>query len=220
VKDFYEGYKYMVKQIAGEFGRKYPMVERDDIVQELWVWFVEHPVKLDVWNKEHEEQKDVDKLVARSLRNAALDYCLKEKAVKSGYDPSDNFFYNKQFIKIMIPAVLSDDWSKMNNMLSGSGRSTKDLSESGDWIAFSADVKSAFEKLSKAEQKIVDLYYAQELTGSELATAIGSDASDKAVMMQANRALNKMVRFVGGTKPFKDNDYVDDQEDEDDLPIV
>lgn len=210
----------MVKQIAGEFGRKYPMVERDDIVQELWVWFVEHPVKLDVWNKEHEEQKDVDKLVARSLRNAALDYCLKEKAVKSGYDPSDNFFYNKQFIKIMIPAVLSDDWSKMNNMLSGSGRSTKDLSESGDWIAFSADVKSAFEKLSKAEQKIVDLYYAQELTGSELATAIGSDASDKAVMMQANRALNKMVRFVGGTKPFKDNDYVDDQEDEDDLPIV
>jgi RNA polymerase sigma factor (sigma-70 family) len=217
VEDFYEGYKYMVKQVAGEFGRKYPMVERDDIVQELWVWFVEHPVKLEVWNKEHEEQKDVDKLVARSLRNAALDYCLKEKAVKSGYDPLDNFFYNKQFIKIMIPAVLSDDWSKMNNMLSGSGRSTKDLSESGDWMAFSADVKSAFEKLSKSEQLLVDLYYAQELTGTELATAIGSTASDKAVMMQANRALNKMVKFVGGTKPFKDNDYNDGKDDEDDL---
>lgn len=215
--DVYSEYIDMVKQIAGEFGRKYPMVERDDLQQELWVWFVEHPVKLNAWKQEQEDQKDVDKLVARSLRNAALDYCIKEKAIKSGYDPSDNFFYNKQFIKVMIPAVLSDDWSKMNNMLSNTGRSSKDLSESGDWMAFSADVSAAYNKLSKREQKLVDLYYAQEYSGTELVDAMETDVSDKAIVMQANRALNKMVRLLGGTKPFKDNDYLDHGEQDENM---
>jgi len=217
MEDFYSGYVLMVKQIAGEFGRKYPMVEREDVQQELWVWFAEHPLKLESWTKEHEESKDVDKLVARSLRNAALDYCLKEKAIKSGYDPSDNFFYDKQFIKVMIPAVLSDDWSKIANTLSSTGRSTKALSESGDWMAFSADVKLAFDKLSLEEQVYVELYYGEEYTGSELVVATKSESSDKAAIMKANRALNKMVRLLGGTKPFKDNDYSYGKGEQDDM---
>jgi hypothetical protein len=217
MEDFYSGYIFMVKQIAGEFGRKYPMVEREDVQQELWVWFAEHPLKLESWTKEHEDSNDVDKLVARSLRNAALDYCLKEKAIKSGYDPSDNFFYDKQFIKIMIPAVLSDDWSKIANTLSTTGRSTKALSESGDWMAFSADIKSAFDKLSLEEQVYIELYYGEEYTGTELVEATKSQSSDKAAIMKANRALNKMVRLLGGTKPFKDNDYSYGKGEQDDL---
>jgi len=217
MQDFYDGYNYMVKQIASEFGRKYPMVEKEDIQQELWVWFAEHPVKLETWNNEHEEQKDVDKLVARSLRNAALDYCLKEKAIKLGYDPSDNFFYDKQFIKIMIPAVLSGDWSKMANTLSSDRRAKKDLSELNDLMAFSADIKKAFEKLSLEEQVYVELYYGEDLTGSELVEATKSNTTDKAAIMKANRALNKMVRSLGGTKPFKDKDYTYGKEESNDM---
>lgn len=217
MQDFYDGYNYMVKQIASEFGRKYPMVEKEDIQQELWVWFAEHPVKLETWNNEHEEQKDVDKLVARSLRNAALDYCLKEKAIKLGYDPSDNFFYDKQFIKIMIPAVLSGDWSKMANTLSSDRRAKKDLSELNDLMAFSADIKKAFEKLSLEEQVYVELYYGEDLTGSELVEATKSNTTDKAAIMKANRALNKMVKSLGGTKPFIDKDYTYGKEESDDM---
>lgn len=217
MQDFYDGYNYMVKQIASEFGRKYPMVEKEDIQQELWVWFAEHPVKLETWNNEHEEQKDVDKLVARSLRNAALDYCLKEKAIKLGYDPSDNFFYDKQFIKIMIPAVLSGDWSKMANTLSSDRRAKKDLSELNDLMAFSADIKKAFEKLSLEEQVYVELYYGKDLTGSELVEATKSNTTDKAAIMKANRALNKMVKSLGGTKPFIDKDYTYGKEESNDM---
>ena len=208
----------MVKQIAGEFGRKYPMVDREDIQQELWLWFVEHPVKLESWTNEQPEQKDIDKLVARSLRNAALDYCLKEKAIKSGYDPSDNFFYDKQFIKIMLPAVLSEDFTRVNNVLSTSSiKSNKSLAESGDWMAFSADIKSAFDKLSLEEQVMIELYYGEDMTGEELATATHSTSGSKAAIMKANRALNKMVRLLGGTKPFKDNDYTYGEVKEDDM---
>lgn len=212
----YESFYSMVRQVANEFRKRYPMVERDDIEQELWLWFAEHPNKMEEWSS-YEEQRDTDKLVARSLRNAALDYCTKEKAYKSGYDPSDNFFYNKQFIKMMIPAVLSDDWTKFNNVLSNIGRSTKALSESGDWMAFSADVMFAFEKLSDREKALVHLFYGEQVDGAELQEQVDSNKSQKAVMMEANRAVNKMVKTLGGNPASKDEDYPTVKEESNDM---
>jgi len=201
----YETYTDMVKQIAGEFKRKYHMVERDDIEQELWIWFVTHPVKIEEW-LELPEQKDQDKLFARSLRNAALDYCLKEKAYKAGYKSEDNYFYNKEFVKLMIPAVLTDDWTKFNNVLNEMGRTAKVLAESGDWMSFSADVKMAFDKLNKRDQSLVHLFYGEQIDGAELNERIDTTKSQKAVMMEANRAVNKMIKSLGGFPPWKDED--------------
>jgi hypothetical protein len=202
----YEMYQAMVKQIGGEFKRKYQMVEREDIEQELWLWFAEHPNKIEEWLA-LPDQKDRDKLFARSLRNSALDYCIKEKAHIAGYSAEDNFWYNKQFIKLMIPAVLSNDWTKFNNVLSNMGRSNKALSESGDFMAFSSDVKVAFDKLNEREKALVHLFYGEQVDGAELHERIDADKSQKAVMMEANRAVNKMVKILGGNPPVRDEDY-------------
>lgn len=217
--DIYELYRGMVKQIGAEYAKKYKMVEREDIEQELWLWFASHPNKTDEW-QQLEKQKDKDRLFAKSLRNAAFDYCIKEKARKMGYDPSDDFFYNKQFIKVMIPVVLSNDWSKLNNALNGSSRTTKSLSESGDWIAFSADIKIAYESLSDREQSLVFLFYAEQVDGEELQKQVDESKSTKALMMEANRAINKMVKFLGGLPPFRDNDfsYGENKNDMQELP--
>ena len=77
----------LVQQLSAEYARRYSMVERHDIAQELWVWFVGHPDKYTEWSEL--EQKDRDKLIAKSLRNAALKYCEREKAKTIGYDISD-----------------------------------------------------------------------------------------------------------------------------------
>ena len=203
----YEMYNEMVKQIGSEFKRKYQMVERQDIEQELWLWFAEHPNKIEEWLA-LPDQKDRDKLFARSLRNSALDYCIKEKAHKAGYSAEDNFWYNKQFIKLMIPAVLSDDWTKLNNTLSNMGRGSQVLAESGNFMAFSSDIKVAFEKLNERERSLVKLFYGEQIDGAELHERIDSSKSQKAVMMEANRAVNKMVRILGGNPPVKDEDYL------------
>lgn len=203
----YEMYYEMVKQIGSEFKRKYQMVERADIEQEMWLWFSEHPNKIDEWLA-LPDQKDRDKLFARSLRNSALDYCIKEKAHKAGYSAEDNFWYNKQFIKLMIPAVLSDDWTKLNNTLSNMGRGSQVLAESGNFMAFSSDIKVAFEKLNDRERSLVKLFYGEQVDGAELHERIDNSKSQKAVMMEANRAVNKMVRILGGNPPVKDEDYL------------
>ena len=202
----YEMYSAMVKQIGSEFKRKYQMVERADIEQEMWLWFAEHPNKIEEWLA-LPDQKDRDKLFARSLRNSALDYCIKEKAHTAGYSTEDNFWYNKQFIKLMIPAVLSDDWTKLNNTLSNMGRGSQVLAESGNFMAFSSDIKVAFDKLNERERSLVKLFYGEQVDGAELHERIDSSKSQKAVMMEANRAVNKMVRILGGNPPVKDEDY-------------
>jgi hypothetical protein len=185
------------------------MVERDDIEQQLWLWFLEHP------NNFHQyitnfSQKDSDKIIARCLRNQALSYCINEKAKIEGYNPNDNFWYTKDFVKLLIPGVLIGNWEKLETAMTNMGRSTKAPSESGDWMAFGADIRAAFDRLDEREQNLVFLFYAQDLDSDELHEKVSEDRpTAKATAMAANRALNKMVNFLGGLPPIEDNDVRD-----------
>lgn len=209
-----DDYWDMVQQIASEYRSKYQMVDRADIEQELWLWFAEHPNNIARWKAEQDE-KSCDKLIAKSLRNAALDYCIKEKAVAEGYSAMDNFWYSKDFVKMLIPGVLTDNWEKLETAMTNMGRSTKAPSESGDWMAYGADIRKAFGKLNEVEQNLVFLFYAQDVDSTQLHEATDSDRpSVKATAMAANRALNKIVRNLGGFPPYKDedNEEVTDEE--------
>ncbi len=61
-----EEYESLVAALASEYNRKYPMVERVDIAQTLWLWFVTHPVKFKEWSTL--EPKDKEKLIAKSSK--------------------------------------------------------------------------------------------------------------------------------------------------------
>ena len=214
VNDYYD----MVQQIASEYRNKYNMVDRADIEQELWLWFAEHPNNIAKWKLEQDE-KSCDKLIAKSLRNAALDYCVKEKAVAEGYNATDNFWYSKDFVKMLIPGVLTDNWEKLETAMTNMGRSTKAPSESGDWMAYGADIRDAFAKLDEVEQNLVFLFYAQDVDSTQLHEDTNSERpSAKATAMAANRALNKIVRNLGGFPPYKDEDNEEEPSDMQELP--
>ena len=203
-EELLQKYNTMVRRIASEYANKYKMVDHADLKQEMWMWFVEHPRKVKEWSEL--DQKDADKLFAKSLRNAVLDYCLKEKAIATGYEYEDNFWYTKEFIKLLLPAALSDDWKRVEQLAS-EVKSVKSPSESGDWMAHAADVKKAYETLNETEQALVLTFYAEDATGETLHEQLGEDRpSSRATMMAANRALNKMVKALGGFPPFKDKD--------------
>ena len=77
-QEYITEYDSVVASLAVEYHRRYPMVDALDIQQMLWLWFVTHPTKYAEWSAL--DQKDKDKLIAKSLRNAAVKYCEKEKA--------------------------------------------------------------------------------------------------------------------------------------------
>ena len=183
------------------------------------MWFASHPRKTEEWMKL--PLRDGDKLFARSLRNAAVAFCVKEKARIEGYHVDDLFWYSKDFIKELLPAVLSDDWKRIQESFSeGGGGSSKPANESGDWMGYAADIRSAFNHLSDEDKKLVELYYVNDVHGTVLQNETDRP-SVRAAEMAANRAVGKMVKFLGGERPrlVPENDIIEieEKENEDDL---
>ena len=56
-------YKEMMVRIASDFRKRYPMIELEDLHQEMYLWFVSHPKKFKEWMSL--EEKDKDKLIAK-----------------------------------------------------------------------------------------------------------------------------------------------------------
>lgn len=208
--NYIQEYNDMVQTLASEYARKYSMLERDDIGQELWVWFVAHPRKYKEWSAL--EQKDKDKLIAKSLRNAALKYCEREKARKTGYDTSDLYYYDVSVVEAFLPSIISESYvipTKIQDLNAkfGSG----DISDGNNWLALRSDIAAAYFKLPEAKQNILRLRFSMEQP--DWATlAKDMDSTPDGARMKVQRSLNSLVKNLGGWKPYHDEDQQEPEE--------
>ena len=204
--DKYDG---MVGAIAYEFSRKFHMCDADDIRQELWVWFLEHPNKVKLW--EAIDVKQSTKLIARSLRNAAKDYCQKEKARAVGYKVEDNYYYDREVVELLLPAVLRKDLNAPAMTDLGFTKAKKVASEGGNWFAMMADIDKALERLTQEQLSIIYLRFGDGCDNVTLAKELS--VSEDAARMRVNRAINNLLNFLGGTRPRKERDYTQEEVD-------
>jgi RNA polymerase sigma factor (sigma-70 family) len=218
----YDQYKSMVAVIAGQFNKRYQMVDRDDIEQELWMWFLTHPKKTSEWTKL--PVKESDKLFAKSLRNAAQDFCQKEKAKILGYSDDDNYYYDKAIVEQVLPYLLKSEVNDEIDLIATLDLIQSDLSmtnsggsnpaEHGNWIAYFSDISKAFNELPEDKQNLLRLRYMEDVGPGELAVQfhITSDAA----RMKVARALKTLINKLGGRRPYYENDSIEQmREDED-----
>lgn len=202
-----ERYEGLVGAIAYEFSRRYHMIESADIRQELWLWFLTHPNKVKMW--EEMDEKQSIKLIGRSLRNAAKDYCQKEKARIVGYRVEDNYYYDKQVLEILIPAVMRGDSTAPSMVDLGFTSTRKVASEGGNWFAMMSDIDKALKKLPDEQFNILYLRFGDGMDTGTLASEL--QVSDDAARMRVNRAVNSLLNLLGGSRPRKERDYKDDE---------
>ena len=197
-------YNDIVNTLASEYNRKYSMVERDDIAQELWVWFVGHPRKYKEWSAL--ERKDMDKLIAKSLRNAALKFCEREKAKKIGYDTSDLYYYDISVVEVFLPSIISESY-EMPSKIKDLGNSVKatEVSDGMNWLALRSDIASAFYKLSEAKQNILRLRFSVD-SPDWTVLAKDMDSTPDGARMKVQRAINSLIKNLSGWKPYNDED--------------
>jgi RNA polymerase sigma factor (sigma-70 family) len=203
-------YENMVGSIAYEYSRKFHMCDADDIRQELWVWFLEHPNKVNTW--EEIDLKQSTKLIARSLRNAAKDYCQREKARAVGYKVEDNYYYDREVVELLLPAVLRRDLNAPAMTELGFTKAKKVASEGGNWFAMMADIDKALNRLTREQLTIVYLRFGDGCDNASLATELG--ISEDASRMRVNRAVNNLLNFLGGSRPRKERDYTEEEANE------
>ena len=202
----------MVQTLASEYHRKYSMLERDDIAQELWVWFVGHPRKYKEWSEL--ETKDKDKLIAKSLRNAALKYCEKEKARKSGYDASDLYYYDASVVEAFLPSIIAGTYSIPISIQDLNAKfGTGNVSDGNNWLALRSDIAKAFEKLSDAKQNILRLRFSIDSPDWALLSK-DMDSTPDGARMKVQRAINSLIKNLGGWRSYNDSDTISSETQE------
>lgn len=203
-------YEGLVAGIAYEFSRKFRMIDVDDIRQELWVWFLEHPNKVKTWEAlDDEKHKQSIKLIARSLRNSAKDYCQKEKAKLGGYRVEDNFYYDRALLEKLLPAVLRGDTTMPALTDLGYTKNKQVASEGGNWFAMMADIEHGLKHLSEEQYNIIYLRFGDRCDNGTLAKEL--EITEDAARMRVNRAVNNLMNYLGGKRPQRDKDYTEEQ---------
>jgi hypothetical protein len=208
--NYIEDYNNLVQTLATEYARKYTMVERNDIAQELWVWFVAHPRKYKEWSELKE--KDQDKLIAKSLRNAALKFCEKEKAKKVGYDMSDLYYYDTSVIEVFLPSIIGESYeipTKIKDL--GGTVKTSEISDGNNWLSLRSDILSAYNKLSKAKQNVLRLRFSVEQPDWALLSK-DMDSTPDGARMKVQRAINSLIKNLGGWRTYNEPDVTEVKE--------
>ena len=211
--DYISEYESVVAHIASEYHKKYPMLEAQDISQILWMWFVTHPSKYKEWSDL--DQKDKDKLIAKSLRNAAITFCEKEKAKVVGYEFLDLYYYDATVIEAFLPSIITESYeipSKIKdlNFKFGKGETT----DGNNWLVLRSDIASGYYQLSEAKQKILKVRFSMEnCEWDVVAEEIGSTAEGARKKVQ--RAISSLIRNLGGYRPSFENDKVDTDKNDD-----
>lgn len=203
--DYVQEYKDLVRIVAGIKHKEYPMVQTDDITQELWLWFAEHPNKVKEWHS-LEDQKVAVKLFARALHNAASKYCQYEKARTSGYEISDVFYYKRDIVEELLPGVISGNLVEPENINDlNSGRAAKTPSEGNNLLAMQVDISMAFNKIKPEQQDILKQWYFSNRNSKDLAKELNTN--EKTARMRVLRAIDAIIRKLGGPTPYGDRDY-------------
>jgi RNA polymerase sigma factor (sigma-70 family) len=208
-------YDLLVSSLASEYYRRYPMLDVEDIKQTLWMWFVTHPVKYKEWSKLPD--KDKEKLIAKSLRNAALKYCEKEKSAKSGYELADLYYYDASVVEAFLPSIIAGSYELPNkikdlNFKFGKG----EVTDGNNWLVLRSDIEKAFNQLAEAKQNILRLRFTMEnCEWTELGKELNTSADG--ARMRVTRAVNSIVRNLGGWRTYVDTDTIENNpEDSDD----
>jgi hypothetical protein len=211
-EEWVQEYQLLVSSLASEYSKRYPMVEPQDIKQILWLWFVTHPVKYKEWSKL--PAKDKEKLIAKSLRNAALKHCEKEKSQKSGYDLLDLYYYDSSVIEAFLPSIIAGSYeipSKIKDLNFKMGKG--EITDGNNWLVLRSDIEKAYNQLAEAKQNILRLRFTVDnCEWNELGKELNTSADG--ARMRVTRAVNSLVRHLGGWRTYVDMDNIETEEDD------
>ena len=183
--------------IANYLGRSYRMVEREDILQEIWLWVYSHGAKV-------EEYQDGTELgrnkLLKSMRMAGIKFCQAEKARILGYRPEDNYFYELGLIRDSLTRIWDEEaWTSPPQPVEQAKVKHKAVSEGDNYVTTLADVSRTVALLSLEEQRLLRRHYHEGATSAELGKDLG--VSPGAVDARMGRLVRKVQRFLGGERP-------------------
>jgi RNA polymerase sigma factor (sigma-70 family) len=184
-------------------------VDKEDVVQECYSWYLSRVAHLDgLLNEESTVQRIInEKRIAWQMKRSAERYARKEKAVRTGYKPGDEAFYDTVVIAQLLPHVIASVvdntvLEQAQNLINdGQPKKQSAPAEGGNLLATLIDIKKAYLKLDIIDKDILIKRYHENLTLQELATYL--ECAVSTADRRCQNSLRKLQNNLGGESPYQ-----------------
>lgn len=180
-------------------------VEADDLTQQAWEWLLRNHHKYRRWERENKDDPEqLERLLVATVTNELTYFARRERAHHLGYNPADEFFYDRAMLEELIAAVYDPDaWHNPPKPTDG-GRRSKAPSEGNGWVATLADVSAALVRLTHEDRTILYQRFAEKRTVKDIATL--EQITQRQVYHRVDRALKRLWDRLGGPRWLEPRD--------------
>ena len=185
-------------------------VERDDVLQECISWALTRTAWIADQLAEAtdtDKRKHVESRIAWQMRRAAERYARREKATKSGYQITDEAYYQGYTLGQLLPYVIASVvdntvLEQIQDMIQdGQPRGASSPSEGGNLLANLIDIKIGFTKLEVEDQTLLRIRYLDHFTLQQIANQYGCSVST--ADRRIDGAMRRLQDKLGGVSPFQ-----------------
>jgi DNA-directed RNA polymerase specialized sigma24 family protein len=200
----------LVPSVAGTIYRRYKnYVERDDIKQECMAWAMTRAGYItEQLNEPNEERrKHNEQRIAYQMRRVAERYARKEKASKSGYQTTDEAYYESVSIGRLLPFVIASviDGTVLEQVQQmvqdGQPKGKSSPAEGGNLLATLIDIKRGYLRLDVDEQKLLRLRHHESFTLQQIAQVM--ECAVSTADRRCDNAMRKLIEQLGGQSPWQ-----------------
>jgi len=184
-------------------------VEKDDIYQECIAWAMTRTDDFDeMLNVEDaDERKHNEQKIAWRMRRVAERYARKEKANKSGYQTSDEAYYQTATLGQLLPYVIASvlDGTVLEQaqemIIDGQPKGSSSPTEGGTLLASLIDIKKAYLLLEPEDQNLLRYRHHDSYTFKQMSALL--ECAISTADRRCSVALRRLQDNLGGETPWK-----------------
>jgi DNA-directed RNA polymerase specialized sigma24 family protein len=199
----------LVPSVANTIYRRYKnYVERDDIKQECMAWAMtranDHNV--DLMEPIEERRRHNEQRIAYQMRRVAERYARKEKAAKSGYNTTDEVYYESFTLGQLLPFVIASVidgtvLEQVQQMIQdGQPKGKSSPSEGGNLLASLIDIKKGYLQLEIEDQTLLRLRHHENFTLQQIAGHL--ECAISTADRRCAHSLRRLQEILGGISPW------------------
>lgn len=200
----------LAPSVAGTIYRRYKnYVERDDIKQECMAWAITRTAYItEQMNEPNDERrKHNEQRIAYQMRRVAERYARKEKASRSGYQTTDEAYYDSIDAGRLLPYVIASviDGTVLEQVQQmvqdGQPKGKSSPAEGGNLLATLIDIKRAYLRLEEEDQKLLRLRHHENFTLQQIAGLL--ECAVSTADRRCNNSMRKLIDLLGGQSPWQ-----------------
>jgi hypothetical protein len=158
----------------------------DDLAQSCWIWIMQNEDRIVSWRDD--EDGGFGRLY-KSLYHYCLDVAQRDRAERTGYKMSDNYYYSLHQLRALLPWWFEEDRSDPPAVIPD-----RDMK---------MDLDLAWKRLQEADRRLLARAFEGDPDPGQLyqALAVEYDCSDDAARKRVERSLRRLQQQIGGERP-------------------